>query len=950
VVRLSIYLLGPFLVTRDGEVAAGFEYDKVRALLAYLAAEADRPHRREELAGLFWPDQPERTARNSLRQALSKLRQAIGDGDADPPFLHISREAIQFNRASNYELDVEVFKRLLAARDAHRHRELRSCAICAQGQQEAVGRYRGEFMAGLSLVDSAPFEAWAVVKREECHHLALKALSNLAVYQERLGNYDQAYRYAVRQIGMEPWREEAHRQSMRALAFDGQRSAALAQYESCREILAAELGVPPATETTDLYERIRSGTLDDRPADRRITGTVPVATTSLIGREKALTELKHLLLDPDCRLLTVTGLGGMGKTRLAQEMTRRLEAEFPNGAAFVPLAAVSSAQGLVSAVVDALGLRLQGSRPEQVQLFNFLGDKGLLLTLDNFEQLLSGLEVLIELMQQAPKLALLVTSRQRLNLQAEWVFDLGGLDYPAEAKPESLEGYTAVQLFNERARQVERGFSMTAGDAEAVARICRLCEGMPLAIELAAATVRYRSCADIAGQLASNLQALTADYGDIPERHQSIHAAFEHSWALLTDRERALFSRLSVFQGGFDEAAAAEVTQVSGAELKSLIDKSLVQRMGGGRFGLHPLIKQYAAEKLRQLGLYEATLDRHGAYFLHLAGEAQPHLEEQDQSLLLDRLDSERDNLRAMLRWAKSSQRVEQGARVAEGLCLFWFMRGYLTEGREQLLSFLALVDEDSAPALRARLLDRAGFLARYQGDFDNAYALISEGLSISRRLGDDHATADALANLGYVVLHRNDFSQARLLYDEALAINQALNNGQGIADSLSHLALISFFEGDYQAAQREAGESLAIWRKLGDKQAIAWALSVLGKVVFHQGDLVKAEQCFREGLIVAREIGFMWVISLHVEGMARVATANGQIEQAVRLAGGAAAMRRVSGIPLSGVESAELEKVLAPAFAALSEETAAAAWDEGQKMTLRVLVRCALDEAADPQ
>jgi non-specific serine/threonine protein kinase len=488
---------------------------------------------------------------------------------------------------------------------------------------------------------------------------------------------------------------------------------------------------------------------------------------------------------------------------------------------------------------------------------------------------------------------------------------------------------------------------MSAADGPAVAHICRLCEGMPLAIELAAATVRYRSTPQIAGQLQSNWQELAATYSDLPERHQSIPAAFEHSWNLLSAREQELFSKMSLFQGGFDEEASARVTNATGEELSALIDKSLVQRAGASRFTLHPLIKQFAADKLRRLDQYEMTQERHGAYYLNFSEQTQPLLEGESQALWLDRLEAEHDNLRAALNWARANRRVEEGARLAEALSLFWFMRGYLTEGREQLSAFLQLIGDGTAPGLRARLLDRAGFLARYQGDYDGAYVLIGEGLDICRRLGDDHATADALANLGFVVLRKSDLTQARALYAEALAIHRRLDNGQGIADSLSHLALIASFEGDYDAARRDAEESLAIWRGLGDRHGIAWAVSVVAMAVFQQGDLVAAGQHFREGLRIAWEIDVKWEIALSLEGLARISVVQNQPETALHLAGGAAALREAVGVPLSAVESAEFESDLAPAYDSLGQPAASAAWDRGYDQDLGDLVHYALEGMA---
>jgi predicted ATPase/DNA-binding SARP family transcriptional activator len=880
--RLLINLLGAFQVTLDGESSPGFEYDKVRALLAYLAVEAGRPHRREALAGLLWPDQPETTARTSLRTALSKLRQATGDRTAEPPFLQISRNAIQFNIASDHRLDVADFAALLAECDRHRHRRLDTCMACARRQEAAAALYRGDFLAGFSLADSVAFEAWAMSRREQWHRQALNAHYNLAIYCERRGEYTRAYQYAAQQITLEPWREEAHCQAMRALTFDGQRSAALTQYETCRDILAAELGVAPAPETAFLYERIRSGSLGDSPAERRIVGTVPELTTSLVGRETELAELRRMLLDPTCRLLTLTGLAGMGKTRLAQEAALHMELDFPHGAAFVPLASVSSLQGAVPTVAEALDLRLQGGGSEQEQLAAFLKEKELLLVLDNFEQLLPETDLLVELMQQAPGLVLLVTSRQRLNLQAEWVFDLTGLEYPAGSALEDLESYSAVQLFIQRARQVERDFSLSAGDALPVAHICRLCEGMPLAIELAAATVRYQSCAQVAGQLQRSWQTLTTTYGDLPERHQSIDAAFEHSWALLSTQEQGVFSRLSVFQGGFDEEAAARVALASRKALHALIDKSLVQRGGAGRFGMHPLIQQYAGQKLRQVGGYEETRDRHVDSFLALAEKGEQKLKGQGQLRWSKRLEMEHQNMLAAIAWGMEAN-LEGAARLAAANWLFWFARGHLRQGRQQYEALLARKAALPA-ALRARVLTSCAAMAWLQGDLERTTAISEEGLRLFRELEDTAGMALSLHHLGIVTRNQGEPVRARHLYEEALDLARTLPNSWLTSVVFIDLGESYRAQGQYDRARFAYNEALVLNREREDRWSDLYAQTNLAEIAREQGDLADAKARYEETLPLAKEFGSKQILAGSYNNLGQMALDEGDLAQATYL------------------------------------------------------------------
>jgi predicted ATPase len=442
---------------------------------------------------------------------------------------------------------------------------------------------------------------------------------------------------------------------MHVLVLSSQRSAALAQYEICRRILVRDLRVELEAATTALYEQIRdreTGRQGDKetstqagvqslsqsprllvaPAPRH---NFPAQTTLLIGRETELVELGTSLENPACRLVTIVGPGGIGKTRLALAAATEQALTFTHGAAFVPLAAISSATFLAPAIMTALDVALQGQRDPRDQLLEYLREKELLLLLDNFEQLLapdlreeeSGAVLLTDMLQRAPRVTLLVTSRERLALEGEWVFDLAGLSYPLDDPIDGVEAYESVQLFLQRAGQVRRQFALVEGEARAVARICRLVEGLPLAIKLAAAGLRTRSCAAIADAIERNLSVLATGLRAVPERHRSMWATFEHSWRLLSDEERQVFPRLSVFRGGFEEDAAAQVAQATPQLLAGLIDKSLLRWDGVARYDLHEMVRQYAGEKLEEVGETERLSRQQAAYFLALAEASEPELQ-----------------------------------------------------------------------------------------------------------------------------------------------------------------------------------------------------------------------------------------------------------------------------------------------------------------------------------
>ena len=423
--RLSLAFVGEFVALLDDRPLTAFETVKVRALLAYLVVEGAHSHRREVLAGMLWPNVSGEAARTYLRQALANLREELRDRTAQPSFLSITRDTIQFNASSDYWLDIDAFRALLAACARHAHRQPVVCARCAQRLEDAAALYRGPFLDQLFLGDSTAFEEWAALKREALHQQALAVLTRLAHYHARRDAFDDVRRVAWRQLEMDPWREEAHQHLMRALWRSGERSAALAQYERCRETLRAELGVEPAVETQALYNEIRGATFKARAATEGHhlappLHDLPSDTTPFVGREAELTELADLLANPACQLLTLIGPGGIGKTRLAVQLAREHRAAFGHGVAFVPLASVHTAALIVPAIAKALQITPHSRETAQVQLIRHLHDKELLLILDNFEHLQDGAGLLIELIQSAPGVTLLVTSRERMNLREEW--------------------------------------------------------------------------------------------------------------------------------------------------------------------------------------------------------------------------------------------------------------------------------------------------------------------------------------------------------------------------------------------------------------------------------------------------------------------------------------------------------------------------------------------------
>ncbi|OGG46571.1 MAG: hypothetical protein A3F84_18045 [Candidatus Handelsmanbacteria bacterium RIFCSPLOWO2_12_FULL_64_10] len=626
-------------------------------------------------------------------------------------------------------------------------------------------------------------------------------------------------------------------------------------------------------------------TLGSRP------NNLPTQVTSLIGREWEIETTRQRLLRPDVRLLTLTGPGGAGKTRLALQIAADSLDDFESGAFFVSLAPLSDPGLVIPTIARTLGVKGAAGRSPTESLKDHLRNRSLLLVLDNFEHLIAAAPQVADLLTASPGLKALVTSRAALRVYGEYESPVPPLTLPdpqhlpfAEADLASiLTRYEAVRLFIERAIAVKPDFAVTNDNAPAVAGICHRLDGLPLAIELAAARIRLLPPQAMLARLERRLPLLTGGARDLPARQQTLRNAIAWSYDLLEPDEQTLFRRLAVFVGGFTleeaealtptplprvgEGRANEVSRGEGQPsipdlldgLDSLVSKSLLrQEEAGGqpRFIMLETIREYALERLTQNGEAEAMRRQHADCFLALAEEAEPELRGPQQAEWLIRLEEEHDNLRAALRWSIERGEAEQGLRLGGALWRFWEVRGHLTEGRERLTKVLALAGTSGRTGARAKALNGAGVLASRQGDYAAARAFHEESLGIRRELGDKQGIAASLNNLGNVSYYQGDYAAAHLLHKESLAIRRELGDKQGIANALNDLGVMARYQGDYAAARSFYEESLAIRRELGDRQAIAALLNNLGNLTHDQGDYAAARSLYEESLAIKRGLG----------------------------------------------------------------------------------------------
>ncbi len=863
--RLALSLLGPMWVTRDLRPVDGFEYDKVRALLVYLALEADRPHRREMLAGLLWPEQPEKIARDNLRNALATLRRAIGDVDADPPYLFITREAVQFNADSDHTLDVVKVTRQLEQADRHRHRNPDTCRVCAAWRRETADLYRGPLLAQFSLPDSPEFEYWLLNRREQLHRGVMDAFQRLADYYLLRDDNDAARFFAGRQLAYEPWHEGAHRQVMLALARKGDRGAALMQYQACVRALDEELNVKPEAETVLLFERIRDGAL----SWERIGHTLAAPIAPLIGRERDLRSLGHQLADPDVRLITIVGLGGIGKTSLAREAGRQFGHDFTDGAIFVSLVAAVEPADIFPAIAAAAGLRLEPSSSPLTQVVNYLRSREMLLILDNFEHVTAGASELLDLMADAPRLVLLVTSRQRLGLSVEWLHELRGLDFPIENTTHPLAEFTALQLFTRRVRQERSDFALVPSEALAAADICRLVQGLPLAIELAAAAASARSPAEVARQLQAGMDALAVEWSDMPPRHRSLQTLMDWSYDLLSPAEQRLLRRLSVFAGGFTPAAAEAICDPEGEDntlesLTRLAHKSLVavdrESEGETRYGLHEITRRFAGEQLTAGGKLDATMRRLLAFLLDLARRMNDRFRAPDRDYWLGLFEPESVHVGSVFEWGLSTgiaAIVEQCLALSGALLQYWNTRGLLNPAwRWTKRSLEAARRLNIPPHAQGTALITAASIALIQTEVAESEAYAASALSAALAAGDTRLAIRASHLLGLCAFARGELEAAGEIWEEALRLAESIDAPSQLAAALDDLGNLAARRGEFEQALELHRRELAVSQAAGDLYSEFYAVINLGEVSVKMGRPEAAEPYYHRALELSRAMG----------------------------------------------------------------------------------------------
>jgi predicted ATPase/DNA-binding SARP family transcriptional activator len=888
-------LLGPLTATVDGSpLELGGQ--KRRALLAALLLRAGEIVPRDDLIDSLWGEEPPDTARNTLQVYVSQLRKLLPEGflETTPSGYRLAIDATT----------VDVFEFEGLAQAGRSALTIGDATSAAETLRRALELWRG------APTDLPQAE---VLRLEE---LRLTALEDRVDADLALGRHAQLVGELEGLAAQQPLRERLRGQLMLALYRSGRQADALAVYQRARRTLVDELGIEPGESLRRLERAIleQDPSLNIHPA--ATARRIPTPPTRLLGRERELETLADIVRADTTRLLTLTGIGGIGKTRLALELVRRLAPEFQHGACVATLATVRDPAIVTRAILEALELPETGDPDEQ--LAAALGQSELLLLVDNFEQVLAAAPSVARLLDAAPKLKVVATSRAPLRIAAEREFAV-----PPLADEE------AAELFISRAQAANATFDLSEQNAAAVAELCARLEGLPLAIELAAARTKLLPPSTLLERLTNRLALLTGGRRDAPQHQQTLRTTFDWSYDLLEPGAQRLFTALGVFSGGWTLAAAETVCDATLEDLGALVDESLVRRRDE-RFSMLEIVREYALERL---GEADGLRRRHLAHFVALAEEAEPELSRGDQATWFARLEDEYANVREALAFAFETRDASSALRLVVGIRRFWHIHGHLAEGRDALDAALALAPEEPSE-LRSQALNMAGILAGEQGDFETARAKISAALDDARAVGATRAISSALVNLGNLEFFSGDLAGARELYKESIEHFRSIGDLRGEALANENVGLMALTADDIPEAVTWLTAAVELAREGGDEREISAASRSLAAALLEVDRKEEAEALLEESLEVARRLGDAHGIAVALETSAGLAATSGDADRAARLFGASDAVRSAIGAQRQPDNQILYERWLARTLARLDTRAYSKRYEDGRALT----------------
>lgn len=910
--RLTIYLLGSPQIELDGTpITIG--RSKAIALLAYLAC-TSQPVGRDTLATLLWPEVPESRARTSLRTTLGHLTKKIGK-----QWFDIQRRSIEMKAESGVWLDMTQFKALLAESASHGHPTDEPCPACLPLLAEAVTLYRDDFLAGFSLRDSVAFDEWQRQLADELARAMMKTLTQLVVGHGRQQMHHEAIEYANQLLTFDPLQESVHRQLMKSYAALGNSTAVTQQYETYAALIEQEFGVPPQAKTARLYQELQSQTMhasaNPLPVNRP-TSIVKPATkanitlqhilkqrTPFFGREAELDQIEDLLANPQCRLLTLVGLGGSGKTRLAQkaaqvqfmmaQVDKQVASLYSDGIVFIPLAPIQSADQLTTTIAYYLQFTFYGSAPPEIQLLNYFRHKRLLLILDNFEHILDGAGFLAEILATAPAVKILVTSRERLRIPEEWLLVVEGMHYPESASTANgkapgiqVDRYSAIQLFQQRAQRVYANFQIEPNQ-DCVIQLCQMVSGLPLALELAATQVQLYSCAEIVEKIKENLEFLKISDADTPQRHRSLEAVFTYSWKLLTDEEQETLHRLTIFRGGFTREAAIQIMDTKPHILVRLLDKSLIQQGVNGRYQLHETLRQFAA-KIKPIA--PVVQEQHTKYYLHfLSTKADDLPYNLNLQETITALSIELGNILYAWEQALYQNDITHIGLSIEGFRQFYVVQGSYREGErlfaEAVLHLQNNVPQDETKKQTHQLILANLIIAQAQflywlAQHESVHKKLDTAVEINKSLGNSLLNARIHLERGSVYWRQGQYDKAEEHSKKALTINDD-RDSKFKAKALCVLGINFINQADYTQAEAHLQAALEIFQQQGNYFQEVGILNYLSNIAYAQGQLEKALAFNDASRIICKQIDNANINLGSLNSRGNILTALGHYDQA---------------------------------------------------------------------
>jgi len=868
---LEIRTLGGLFLILDGITLNKIGSRKAEGLMVYMALE-NRPIDRQILSSLFWPESSQQNADVSLRVALSKLRKYLDD------YLIIHRDFVEINANVQIKVDYQQVIDLIA-----------------NGQIEsALKMYKGDFLAGFLVQDCPDFEDWQRSKQQQIKKALQESLKDAIDIAIATKDTDYGLKLVRVLFKIDPLEERAYQQSMLLYAIKGDQSAVVRQYEECARTLQTELGIQPAEETQALYNELFTRRLSSMDRYGVVPNNLPSHKTSFIGRKVEIFRINKMIHEKDCRLVSLVGLGGSGKTRIALETANLIQSSFMDGVYFLPCEDCPGKDFLISAIGKAINFHidyLTSRLDPETQLLDYLRKRHLLLILDGFETLVSEVEFISKLLERVPGLKVLITSRQALDLRGEWIFELSGLPILSDQDQTPLKQIDAIRLFCERAKQSNQDFYPTDRDYQWIADICRIVEGMPLGIELAAAWTSLIPVGDIKREVEKNLDFLMSDLRDLPERHHSIRAVFNGSWNLLNDDQKEDLCKISIFKGDFDRQAALEVSGLNLDGLSSLVTKSLLLSDHKGRFCMHNLIRQFAFEKFVQHGSVSNEItERYSQYYIRLLTQQEVDLLGLKMLEARDEIRKEYHHVHAAIKWACCHWEMESVQKALNTYNLFFAVHGW----HEGVVTFNNLADHTKMQLGKSESLvepmesiivmcrSHQAFLLSNLGRIDESDQISKRCVNFFQKLRYEGELSECLHNLGVNASFRGEYEDAKALLEEAIRIGRACDH-KIWPTYLLWLGHVYFLLGEYEQGMFTLQKCRDLFQQKGTLWGIAFAVSKMGLAADGLKNHDKALQYHQKALEVFKRIENQVGIGYSLSRMSMSACFLGNFEQALK-------------------------------------------------------------------